>query len=71
MAEARSKQLWDHTSHVLAWLVNVNKAKGDPVSPRQFHPHYQQPDPVERLTPRQTMDMLRRWYETRKDQRAR
>ena len=29
---------WDHTSLVVATLINANKGKGKPVSPNDIHP---------------------------------
>ena len=41
MAEARSKDNWNHTSAILALLINVNRdpKKHHAVSPRELNPH--------------------------------
>lgn len=44
MAEARSKQLWLHTSNVLALVANVNrdpKKQKRPFTAAMFNPHEQ------------------------------
>jgi predicted FMN-binding regulatory protein PaiB len=39
MAEARQEDAWNHTSNVLAMLVNVNRdPKSTPADPRDFNP---------------------------------
>lgn len=40
MAEARSRQLWLHTSHLLAWLGNCHSDKAR-FRPAQFDPHHE------------------------------
>ena len=41
MTEARSQDLWGHTSSVLALIANVNRdpKKSRPFSPKDFNPH--------------------------------
>lgn len=41
MAEARGRQLWAHTSALLALLANVHRdpKKGRPFEPADFDPH--------------------------------
>ncbi len=41
MAEARSRQQWNHTSAILAMLANVHRdaKKSRPFKPADFHPH--------------------------------
>lgn len=40
MAEARSRREWNHTSAILAMLVNVNRGKkGRRAKPSDFNPH--------------------------------
>ncbi len=41
MAEARSRQAWNHTSALLAMLANVHRdvKKTRAFSPSDFHPH--------------------------------
>lgn len=39
MAEARSEQLWDHTSAIAATVMNTVRGKGAPVYAEQLHPH--------------------------------
>ena len=39
MAEGRQEEAWNHTSHLLAALYNVNRGpKQKPLSPDYFHP---------------------------------
>lgn len=39
MAEGRQREAWDHTSFLIATLINVNSLrKGKPVQPSTFHP---------------------------------
>lgn len=49
MADGRREEMWNHTSHLLAMLVNVNRvdAKADPVHPCDFNPYAPKPVPVE------------------------
>ncbi len=41
MAESRSKDNWNHTSAVLALIINVNRdpKKHGAVSPKELNPH--------------------------------
>lgn len=40
MDEARSRAAWDHTSAIVATLVNVNRSKKSrPVKIKDVHPH--------------------------------
>ena len=41
MAESRSKDNWNHTSAVLALIINVNRdpKKHSAVSPKELNPH--------------------------------
>ena len=43
MAEAKSKDNWNHTSAILALIINVNRdpKKRRAVSPRELNPHEQ------------------------------
>lgn len=43
MAEAKSKELWAHTSTLLAMIANVNRdpKKHGPFKPADFNPHAQ------------------------------
>jgi len=43
MAEAKSKDNWNHTSAVLALIINVNRnpKKQRAVTPREINPHEQ------------------------------
>ena len=47
MTQWRQREQWNHTSAVLAMLVNVNRdPKKRPIRPDSLHPMYQQPDKV-------------------------
>lgn len=48
MAEARSRQLWDHTSEVLAVLINGLMTPRGRVTGKQLHP-FARHRPAERL----------------------
>jgi hypothetical protein len=52
MAEGRSRASWDHTSHVLCLLANVNRdpKKSKAYRPADFHPHETKAAPKSRLT---------------------
>lgn len=40
MANGRSRSLWDHTSHLMALIANVNRdPKKKPIDPSVFNPH--------------------------------
>ena len=41
MAEARSRDQWNHTASVLAMLANIHRdaKKSRPFKPADFHPH--------------------------------
>ena len=43
MAEAKSKDNWNHTSAILALIINVNRnpKKQRPLSPKELNPHEQ------------------------------
>jgi hypothetical protein len=43
MAEAHSRQLWDHTSQILCWMANAwnPREDGEAHDPKQFHAHEQ------------------------------
>lgn len=40
MADGRSRELWNHTSAVLAMVANIHRdpKKGRPLRPADFHP---------------------------------
>ena len=38
MVSAKRDYDWDHTSLVVATLINANKGKGKPVKPEDVHP---------------------------------
>lgn len=39
--EQSDRLLWNHTAHLLATLLNVNRdlSKGKPIEPHQLHPY--------------------------------
>lgn len=37
-AEARSKQLWDHTATLMAWIQNQNPYRRSDADPLELHP---------------------------------
>lgn len=48
MADCRCEEAWEHTSSVMAMLVNVNIVDKDKmVEPRDFNPYAPKPVPVE------------------------
>jgi hypothetical protein len=48
MAEARSRQAWNHTSAILAMLANVHRdaKKTRAYRPADFHPHRRHEQPT-------------------------
>ena len=38
MAEARQREMWNHTSSVMALLANAHRGKRATFSPEDFHP---------------------------------
>lgn len=50
MTEARRRESWDHTSNLIAAIVNSQVGRTKPVSPRTFNPFFQEEDSkVERM----------------------
>ncbi len=43
MARAKQREAWDHTSHVLAVLINANRdhKKSSPVKPEELNPFHE------------------------------
>jgi hypothetical protein len=40
MTHAKNQSTWNHTSHLIALLININRAKGKrAVSPHEFNPY--------------------------------
>jgi hypothetical protein len=40
MAQAKNQADWNHTSHLIALLININRQKGKrAVQPREFNPY--------------------------------
>lgn len=62
MAEGRSRQLWDHTSNLVATIANglCRKEGSRPFQPREFNP-YEQPNnaPAVQLDKETTQEVLR------------
>ena len=48
MAEAKSRQAWNHTSMILAMLANVHSdpKRSRTYRPADFHPHYRSEKPT-------------------------
>jgi len=48
MAEAKSKDNWNHTSAILALIINVNRnpKKQGAVTPKEINPHEQKPKTI-------------------------
>jgi len=42
MAHGKNRADWNHTSHLIALLININREKGKrPVKPQEFNPYAQ------------------------------
>lgn len=65
MDESRSKQLWDHTSEVVAIIANRLRGSDTPaVTARQIHPHYrsQHEEKIQVLSPKKSVELLEKIF---------
>ena len=61
MAEARDRQLWDHTSQLICVMAAV--WGGKTIDPKQVHPYYRRSaEPDVKLSGKEGIQLLKRMY---------